>query len=307
MRNTFCQAMISFFKKEKFIFLTGDLGFMALEPLRELMGEFFVNAGLAEQNMVSFAAGLTKAGFKVWAYSIAPFIYARPLEQIRNDICLNDLSINLVGNGGGYGYGAMGSSHHAIEDYGILLTLKGMQAYIPAFSDDIKPIINQMMNSVYPSYLRLGLCEKPKDFKLPLYAPWRRLIEGKGPVQLIVGPLSGGILQEIQSKKMKHKPELWVLTELPFEKNPAPVEFINSLKKWKHLIVIEEHVSQGGLGQMIGLWLHKNKIELENLTHFFAKGYPSGLYGSQAFHRKENGLDPKDIIHFWEKSFYKKK
>src|SRR5579872_3439159 len=127
MRNAFCEAMIAQSADPDYLFLTGDLGFKALEPLRQVLGPRFINAGVAEQNMVSVAAGLASQGLKPWAYSIAPFIYARPLEQIRNDVCLHRLPVKLVGNGGGYAYGVMGGSHHAIEDYGILLSLLNMR------------------------------------------------------------------------------------------------------------------------------------------------------------------------------------
>ena len=68
-----------------------------------------------------------------WVYSIAPFIYARPFEQIRNDICLHNLPVVLVGNGGGYGYGVMGATHHALEDYGCLLVLPLPACLCPGF------------------------------------------------------------------------------------------------------------------------------------------------------------------------------
>ena len=72
------------------MFLTGDLGYKALEPLREALGERFINAGVAEQNMVSVGAGLARVGLRPWVYSIAPFIYARPFEQIRNESACTD-------------------------------------------------------------------------------------------------------------------------------------------------------------------------------------------------------------------------
>src|SRR4051812_46697344 len=134
MRNAFCQAMLELSAADdRLVFLTGDLGFGALEPLRDALGSRFINAGVAEQNMISVAAGLARSGLRPWTYSIAPFIYARPFEQIRNDVCLHKLPVILVGNGGGYGYGVMGATHHAIEDYGTLLVLQHMQAIIPAF------------------------------------------------------------------------------------------------------------------------------------------------------------------------------
>ena len=97
MRNAFCQALVEAASRDEFVFLTGDLGFRALEPLREALGSRFINAGVAEQNMVSVAAGLARSGLRPWVYSIAPFVYARPFEQIRNDVCLHRLPVVLGG------------------------------------------------------------------------------------------------------------------------------------------------------------------------------------------------------------------
>ena len=141
MRVQFCEAMVRRSVKPEVIFLTGDLGFMALEPLQEAMGERFINAGVAEQNMISVSAALARQGLEVWAYSIAPFCYARPFEQIRNDISFHNLPVNLVGNGGGYAYGVMGPTHHAIEDYGVLLCLPGMSVYVPVFDEDLPAVV----------------------------------------------------------------------------------------------------------------------------------------------------------------------
>src|SRR6476646_2241587 len=103
MRDAFCRGLLEAVPDPRFVFLTGDLGYKALEPLRDALGKRFINAGVAEQNMVSVAAGLAQQGFVPWVYSIAPFVYARPFEQIRNDVCLHNLPVVLVGNGGGYG------------------------------------------------------------------------------------------------------------------------------------------------------------------------------------------------------------
>src|SRR6201992_1043924 len=135
MRKQLCDALVSRSAEQKhMVFLTGALGFNALEPLKEAMGERFINAGVAEQNMVTVAAALAAQDLEVWVYSIAPFMYARPFEQIRNDICFHHLPVKLIGNGGGAGYGVMGPTHHAIDDYGALLTLPGMSAFVPIFN-----------------------------------------------------------------------------------------------------------------------------------------------------------------------------
>src|SRR5438105_2402886 len=152
MRNVFCRSMIEAATADgSVVFLTGDLGYKALEPLRDAMGRRFINAGVAEQNMISVAAGLARAGLKPWAYSIAPFIYARPYEQVRNDVGLHDLPVRLVGNGGGYGYGVMGATHHAMEDYGALLCLQNLHAFVPAFAQDVRDIVRRLGTFPHPA------------------------------------------------------------------------------------------------------------------------------------------------------------
>src|SRR3989338_9772125 len=194
MRKQLCDAFVARATKSEMVFLTGDLGFMALEPLQETLGQRFINAGVAEQNMVSVAAGLARQGFEVWVYSIAPFCYARPFEQIRNDITFHNLPVKLIGNGGGYGYGVIGPTHHAIEDYGVLLTLPNMSVYVPVFDEDMDVVIARAGISPRPAYIRMGRGEPPKGYKVPAYAPWRQLTCGCGPVGIAVGPLAGAYI-----------------------------------------------------------------------------------------------------------------
>jgi transketolase len=189
MRKQLCDALVARATKPELVFLTGDLGFMALEALQQALGPRFINAGVAEQNMVSVAAGLARQNLEVWVYSIAPFCYARPFEQIRNDITFHNLPVKLIGNGGGYGYGVMGPTHHAIEDYGVLLTLPNMSVYVPVFDEDMDAVITRAGNSSHPAYIRMGRGEPPKGYTVPAYAPWRQLTRGNGPVVIVVGPL----------------------------------------------------------------------------------------------------------------------
>lgn len=296
MRNVLCDTLVKCSANSKFVFLTGDLGYMALEPLRDSLGQRFINGGVAEQNMVSVAAGLTKKGFQPWVYSIAPFVYARPFEQIRNDVCMHDLPVRLVGNGGGYAYGVMGATHHALEDYGAMLCLMNMHVFVPAFASDVSEIINQLTEFEHPAYLRLGKCEKPKDLELPNYSPWRRLMRGEGATCLVVGPLAGGILEAAKCLSDCHRPNLWVLTELPIEAAKIPKDFLDDLQRSRHLLIVEEHIAQGGVGQMIARCLLEMGHAPPQFTHRYALGYVSGLYGSQNFHRQECGLDAASIL-----------
>jgi len=295
MRNEVCKSLVKIAENPTMVFLTGDLGFSALEPLQEKMGKRFINAGVSEQNMISVGAGLTLSGAQTWVYSIAPFCYARPFEQIRNDVCLNKLPVKIIGNGGGYAYGSMGGTHHALEDYGILCSFPNMSAFIPAFAADVEPIILKMISINNPGYLRLGKCELPKEFTLPKYHQWRCLLKGDGPLLVCMGPLVGGILNLMLQLDFAIRPEIWVVTELPLILDTIPSEFLCRLAGSKLLCVVEEHVANGGFGQNLIWLLSKNGIPIPKFLHAYAYGYPSGTYGSQVFHRQQCGLDPLSI------------
>ena len=296
MRNVLCQSLVAHAADPEFVFLTGDLGFQALESLREAAGPRFVNAGVAEQNMVSVAAGLARTGLRPWAYSIAPFVYARPYEQVRNDICMHDMPVKLVGNGGGYGYGAMGGTHHALGDYGALLCLEHMHAFVPAFAADVPAIIDWLMIFPHPAYLRLGRCELPAGFRPPRYAPWRQLLHGAGPVMVVVGPLVGSIWGAVSQLAEARRPNLWVVTELPIQAEALPAEFLDQLRRSRRLTVVEEHVAQGGAGQMLLHALATTGQSPGRFTHRCAANCASGYSGSQMFYRRQSGLDPESIV-----------
>ena len=296
MRNAFCSAMVRLGGERDILFLTGDLGFMALEPLQQALGPRFINAGVAEQNMISVAAGAASQGEQAWAYSIAPFVYGRPFEQIRNDVCLHDFDVKLVGNGGGYGYGVMGATHHAIEDYGVMCALQNMRVLVPAFADDLAPVVARMADDPHPAYLRLGRCELPKGWALPDYAPWRCLLSGQAGVLVAIGPGAGGVLAAAAELDEAARPEIWVVSELPLIEDSMPAALLARIAAGPGLFVLEEHVAQGGLGQMLALALLRMGVRPARFGHFHAHGYLSGSYGSQAFHRAENGIDPARVL-----------
>lgn len=296
MRNELSRSLVASAEDAQFVFLTGDLGYNALEPLQAAAGARFINAGIAEQNMISVAAGMAATGLRPWTYSIAPFIYARPFEQIRNDVCMHDLPVKLIGNGGGYGYGVMGGTHHALEDYGALLCLRNMNVFVPAFGEDVAPIVSYLTRFDHPAYLRLGRDEKPKDFELPPYDAWRRVLPGNGPTLLVAGPIAGSLLTPLAALPDATRPDTWVVTELPLCADTIPSLFLDSLACSQRLIVVEEHVAQGGVGQSLAHLLLKIGLSPRRFTHHHAIGYVSGNYGSQEFHRRESELHPAAVL-----------
>lgn len=295
MRKAFAQAVIQEFSGEDCFFLTGDLGFMALEEVRDALGERFINCGVAEQNMVGVAAGLAREGMRVFVYSIAPFCYARPFEQIRNDLAFTGLPVCLVGNGGGYGYGHMGPTHHALEDCAVMSAL-GLRCLVPAFDTDIVPQLKAERSG--PVYLRLGYEAKPGGSIIPPYAPWRCILPGSRGILVALGPLAGIAWKALADLDETIRPAVWAVTELPLEEAALPPKVFCQAVAGQTLYVMEEHRKEGGLGMSLGYLLAASGIQPKRLIHRHALAYPSGRYGSQAFHRKECGLDAESLCAF---------
>lgn len=270
---------------KKTIFLTGDLGFNAFEELRKTLGNRFINAGVAEQNMLDVAAGMAYTGLSPWTYSIAPFLVLKGAEQIRNNICQRNLPVKLVANGGGYGYGIMGSTHHLLEDISILSSFPYLKLFIPAYKSDIEPIVKRMNKYNGPSYIRLGV----SNLTFSKYSGFRNVSKGKNVTFVVLGPLLQNVINNIHVQN--GQVDLWVVTEMPFR---VPLAFYASVKRTRKIIIAEEHVPTGGLGHNLISELGKKGIH-SKIIHLASNGYPSKLYGSQSFHHKDNGLDSDSV------------
>jgi transketolase len=295
MRKELCESLVALTSQSDMIFLTGDLGFMALEPLQMALGNRFINAGVSEQNMISVSAALAKDGWKPWCYSIAPFCFARPFEQIRNDVCLHDLPVKLLGNGGGYGYGVMGPTHHAVEDYAVMLTLPNMKVYVPCFNEDVEPIIASAALWPHPCYIRLGRGELPDGHKAPPYHPWRKVISGNGAVAIAIGPIGGSAWSVLSELPLDTRPDLWIATEIPLSGQQLPHDLVKRLNTVQSLIVIEEHIQHGGLSSMLAQRILLDKISIRHFSNLCAQGLTMGVYGSQSFMRSHSNLSPEAI------------
>ena len=260
-------------------FITGDVGYRSLDPIKQLLGSKFINAGIAEQNMINVAAGMANEGFKVYVYSIAPFLLYRAYEQIKLNVASRNLDVNLVANGGGYGYGIMGPSHHALNDLALISGLDNMQGYVPACELDVYRSVLESLNTG-PKYFRLGLnpnkIEKTFDHG---FGSVNISEEAKSTV-VSLGPIAQEFL-DIQ-KDFDH----FSCFEFPFTEIPSSLE--ESINKTKRLLVAEEHTQSGGLGEKIIALLHEKNLEF-NFLHRFANHY-HGKFGDQNFHRIQNGL-----------------
>src|SRR5215211_9149428 len=145
MRRAFVQTLVELASQDpRVLLLTGDLGYMVVEPFAEAFPDRFFNAGVAEQNMVGLATGLAEAGFIPFVYSIVTFASLRPYEFIRNGPILHQLPVRIVGIGGGFEYGTAGVSHYGLEDIGVMRIQPGLTIIAPA---DFQQTRTALLNS----------------------------------------------------------------------------------------------------------------------------------------------------------------
>ena len=292
MRNAFAEAVVNLSKNNnKIVFLTGDLGYMALEVVREQLGERFINAGVAEQNMATMAASLAYEGFIPIIYSISPFITLRPYEQLRNDVCLHNLPVKIIANGGGYGYGIMGSTHHNIEDIGSMRILPNMKVFVPFTKEDVTLSLQEMLIDKSPNYMRLNLASSQI---ISAFEQWRNIKKTNNlPKAIVIG--TGTVVDNLfkLQPELLENIEIWLVSTFPIL--TIPDELLERISAVKNVITIEEHQGQCGLHETLASLLLKQLKTPINYNTLFASGYPSGRYGSQQWHLEENDMAGKNL------------
>lgn len=297
MRKALVDYMLKIANSEDIVFITCDLGFGFLEPLREAMGDRFINAGVAEQNAVSLAAGLARGGMRPFVYSISPFLYARAFEQIRNDVCMNGLPVTFLANGGGMGYGPMGPTHHSMEDYGVLKTLEDFSIYVPAFDEDVPEILDLVEKRDIPAWVRLGIDEKPKGFSPPRFDALRCLHSGRSDWAIIVvGPLVGSIWGALDALELSpiESPSLWVASEI----SESVVIDFDFACPCQYLLIVEEHTNLRSSGFSSMVSEHFVCRDLKRFVNLPISSCDPGASGSQKFLRKNLGIDGESVIRF---------
>lgn len=291
MRQKLAEALnLLAHKDKKLVFLTGDLGHSYFEKLQSNLKDRFINAGIAEQNMATVAAGLAYTGWRPWIFSIAPFITVKILEQLRNDICLTNANVKIIGIGGGYDYELAGPTHHALEDVGALLTLPNIKIYLPATAEDILTAVNLMSQEEGPAYIRLTK-DRPIPMNIPAFKDMRRVIRGDKITVVVLGSILDKAIAA--AAKFEKKVDLWLIGRMPFEISTGLIKSLNETKK---LLVIEEHCLTGGLGQYLSHRILSSEIKLDRFIHLYAKGYMSKQTGSRDYYLRQTGLDTDNIM-----------
>jgi transketolase len=282
------------------LFITGDVGFNALEELAAKYGKRFINAGVAEQSMMGLAAGVALTGMRPWVYSIAPFATYRCLEQIRNDVCLHQLPVRIVGNGGGYTYGIMGPTHHALEDLAVLKVLPSMQLFFPCANDHVAPAVALMSELDGPSYLRLSVSAYATDrapiAEQPLTLT-RTYAVRQVPSQPGVTVIGAGHGVQVALRALaahgleRENVDVFGIARFPF-RLAEDTALMASVLSTKNVVFVEEHYAAGGMGESM-------KFALPPLSAFSllsADYRPDQRYGSALFHMKQSQLTPEALV-----------
>lgn len=162
MRNAFVEELVAAAaQRDDIVLMVGDLGYSVIEPFADRFPDRFINAGVAEQNMMGLAAGMASEGMHVFVYSIGNFPTFRCAEQMRNDVDYHRLPVTVVSVGGGLAYGNLGYSHHTVQDYALLRAMPNMLIAAPGDPMEVRACVRYLVEHPQPSYLRLGKAGEP--------------------------------------------------------------------------------------------------------------------------------------------------
>ena len=297
MRKAFVDTLCQLASDDpRIVLLTGDLGYMALEPFRERFPQRFLNAGVAEQNMIGVATGLAEAGFRPYAYSIAPFASLRPFEFIRNGPVAHKLPVRIVGMGAGFEYGYSGRTHYALEDIGALRTLPGLTLAIPADSAQAASAIRQTRDLPGPVYYSLG-----KDDTISVPGLNGRFELGQAQVVRQGGDIAlvtmGSISQEAAiaaGKLAGYGIEATVVVVSSFHPDPED-HLAHILAPFRHAISVEAQTVSGGLGSLVATVIATRGLSCR-LRVLGVATAPDGTSGLQMERWRKYGLDGDSIL-----------
>ncbi len=296
MRDTFVKTLVALAKENpKIELITGDLGFGVLKPYFEQVPNQFTNAGIAEQNMTSVAAGMALEGKIVFTYSIGNFPTLRCLEQIRNDCAYHHANVKIVCVGGGFVYGSLGMSHHATEDIAVMRALPDVAVFCPGDLTEAEEITKAIVNYPGTCYLRLGrggekrIHTEIKDFRIGKAIPVQ-----KGEKVAILS--TGAIFEEVEIACAHLASAGITPTVYTFPTvKPLDTETILSCAATHDLIVTcEEHNVIGGFGGAVAEVMAESPSKARLLRIGMSDQYCTKV-GNQKYLRNEYGMSGEKI------------
>lgn len=261
--------------------------------------ERFINVGVAEQSMIGICAGLALKGCQPFAYTIAPFTIYRPFEMVRDDLGYQNLPVTVVGMGAGVIYSTLGSTHHTQEDIAIIGAIPNFQILAPCDSLECAEATRYCATQRNgPAYLRIGKAGEPVLTDSAV-EPWefgklRYIEKGDGDVCI----LSYGVIMKMAVEVAEALREQGRSVSLVSVHTLKPLDrerIIDSLKSHKQVIVIEEHVPQGGLAAQVKQIAWDIKAETDLRTFTLQDAFIHN-YGSHDDLLSAHGLSTESIL-----------
>ena len=255
MRDTFSRALHAVAQKKPKVFIVvADISPAAsMAPFRAEFPDRFINVGVAEQSMIGLSAGLAMRGCTPFAYTIATFTSYRPFEQIRVDLCYQNLPVTLVGIGGGLAYSTLGGTHHAQEDVAVMSALPNMAVLAPCDPDETTEAVWACSARTGPTYLRLGKAGEPSltaEADPFVFGRVRTLRRGRDVCILSYGPITTLAFEAAEQLKARGYGAVEIVSVHTLK--PLDVEgIVGILQRFDRVVVVEEHSVRGGLAGQV--------------------------------------------------------
>lgn len=277
MRDAFFLSLFEEARKdESIVVLTGDHGaFPLVEFARELPKQYF-NVGIAEQNMVSVAAGLAAVGFTPFVYGIAPFVSIRALEQLTLDVCANGFPVNVVSVGAGFTYSTDGPTHHGLQDLAAVSSIPGMTILNSSDPLNTAQFVRQAVKARSPHYIRI---EKEKLENLGRSGSLAQamekgfsIIESHESAQAIIvasGFMSHFALDIVEEVRNRFSVQIDVLDL--HQLAPLPMEILRTLRTYSSVYVVEDSY-RSVIGREIALKSYEDGLGVPLRAVFDAGG-----------------------------------
>ncbi|MES2941765.1 MAG: transketolase C-terminal domain-containing protein [Pseudomonadota bacterium] len=250
MRNAFSDALLAAaINDPKVLLLTGDHGYALFDAFRKSRPEQYINCGIAEQNMVGVAAGLAKAGFKPIVYGLAAFIPMRVLEQIKIDVCYENLPVILIGDGAGLVYSHLGTSHQCTEDIACTRVIPALTVLSPSDRFEMTATMQLAIGLGTPVYLRMGKSDKGDVHTSQVDLTIGKLLPvsttGKKIALIATGSM---VVTALQLVKDGLDAEVWSAPSI----KPMDFSALDDIARRVDCVVtLEEHSTIGGLGACV--------------------------------------------------------
>ncbi|MTV39989.1 transketolase family protein [Duganella radicis] len=257
MRNSFIQTLMAQAQADERIFLLcGDLGYSVLEPFAAAFPDRFLNVGIAEQNMVGLATGLSMEGYTVFCYSIGNFPTLRAMEQIRYDVAYHEANVKIIAVGGGYAYGPLSTSHHTTEEIGMLRTIPGMVVTAPGDPAEVDAMTAFIAQHRGPCYMRLNKAGEPRLHPQPPALTLGGIVPVRSSAAATAAVFATGDMVGAAARYLEqHAPHI-DLYSFPFV-NPIDAPQLAALAaRYRHIATLEEHQANGGFGSAVLERLH---------------------------------------------------